>query len=359
MSKPLISFVVLAFNQERMVREAVESVLAQTYSPLEIIISDDASQDRTYEVIQQTVAGYRGPHIVRLNRNAANLGMGRHLSRVVERCSGELVIIQASDDVSLPERAEVIYQAWEATGRRATSVFSSYTTIFGNGDVYGVGGLRGGLEDKRPHWCLAGSLLEFLSTAKPAVNGCTHAFSPLLFRLFGPLKSDLEDLVLSFRTLAVGEMLYIHQPLVKYRRHEENVSFLAEGDDTRSFEHRERRLLWVNQQSVAAYDTMLADLEVLYTQKRIAQGEYQRLLHEARRVRLHYAAELQIMEGRNSFVRMTVLIGLLLQGQPRCALRCSTRVLPYRIYRALYQLRKRWRASRSRSPDSTMPIRLP
>ena len=44
--RPLVTFYVIAYNQSRFVREAVESALAQTYSPLEILLSDDCSHGR-------------------------------------------------------------------------------------------------------------------------------------------------------------------------------------------------------------------------------------------------------------------------------------------------------------------------
>ena len=62
--RPLICFGLLAYNQEPFIREAVEGALAQTYAPLEIILSDDCSTDRTFEIMQETVAAYRGPHKV-------------------------------------------------------------------------------------------------------------------------------------------------------------------------------------------------------------------------------------------------------------------------------------------------------
>lgn len=53
MEKPLISYVVTAYNIERFVREAVECAFAQTYSPLEIVLSDDCSSDRTFEIMKK------------------------------------------------------------------------------------------------------------------------------------------------------------------------------------------------------------------------------------------------------------------------------------------------------------------
>ena len=59
--RPLVSMTVICYRAERFVREAIEGALAQTYSPLEIIISDDASSDRTFEIIQEAVADYDWP----------------------------------------------------------------------------------------------------------------------------------------------------------------------------------------------------------------------------------------------------------------------------------------------------------
>ena len=67
--RPLVTFVILSYNEERFIREGIQGAFSQTYSPLEIIISDDCSTDRTFEIIQEEVEGYKGPHKVVLNRN--------------------------------------------------------------------------------------------------------------------------------------------------------------------------------------------------------------------------------------------------------------------------------------------------
>src|SRR6266700_1757044 len=170
MNPPLISYVVATFNQKDYIREAVESAFAQTYSPLEIIISDDCSKDGTFEIAQAMAAAYRGPHTVRLNQNQSTLGIGGHTNRLMELCRGELIVVAAGDDVSLPNRTEVIRQAWEHSGRQATSIFSCYTTINQDGTVRGIGGQRGTPLNGAPFHELKGGLFEFLSAKKPVVN---------------------------------------------------------------------------------------------------------------------------------------------------------------------------------------------
>ena len=68
-NKPLVTFIVISYNQEAFIRDGVEGAFSQTYSPLEIVLSDDCSRDRTFEIMQELAAAYRGPHRVILNRN--------------------------------------------------------------------------------------------------------------------------------------------------------------------------------------------------------------------------------------------------------------------------------------------------
>jgi glycosyltransferase involved in cell wall biosynthesis len=101
---PLVSFIVVAYNQEDYIRQAIEGAFAQTYSPLEIILSDDCSTDTTFMIMQQMASQYAGPHRVILNRNIRNMGLGQHYNRVMEIASGQIIEIAAGDDVSLPWR---------------------------------------------------------------------------------------------------------------------------------------------------------------------------------------------------------------------------------------------------------------
>src|SRR5436309_1782231 len=133
-AKPLLTFALAALNQERFIREAVEAAFAQTYSPLEIILSDDHSEDRTFEIMKQMAAAYRGPHKIILNQNPARRCIGGHINRIIEISSGELIVGAAGDDVSLPERAQVTYETWEKSGRRATSIYSNFTQIDESGN---------------------------------------------------------------------------------------------------------------------------------------------------------------------------------------------------------------------------------
>src|SRR5688572_20785087 len=132
--RPLVTFYVITYNQSRFVREAVESALAQTCSPIEILLSDDCSTDDTFEIIQETVKGYSGPHTIILNRNERNLGLSEHLNRIHELASGALIIAADGDDVSDPQRTKRCVEAWLKNGKPA-ALASSVSCIDAAGNA--------------------------------------------------------------------------------------------------------------------------------------------------------------------------------------------------------------------------------
>ena len=67
---------VKCYNNVRHVRAALESAFAQSYRPLEIVVSDDGSTDGSWDVVREVVAAHKGEKGVEvvLNRNESNLG---------------------------------------------------------------------------------------------------------------------------------------------------------------------------------------------------------------------------------------------------------------------------------------------
>ena len=68
-NKPLVSVIAVSYNHAKYMKEAINSLLNQDYSPLEIIISDDHSTDNGFEIAKQIISEYRGPHRIILNQN--------------------------------------------------------------------------------------------------------------------------------------------------------------------------------------------------------------------------------------------------------------------------------------------------
>ena len=207
--RPLVTFAVLAYQQEELVRQAIEAAFAQTYSPLEIILSDDASSDRTHAVIEEMAAAYSGPHVVRINRNANNLGLIGHVNALFELAAGDFVLLAAGDDVSLPQRTERLVSAF-MEDERVMLVHTPVERIDSTGQILGLW-----------HPPMLGKPDEVASLAMNLGLhlGASAGYRKAVFEHFGPVLEGFayEDLVLGFRACLLGEMKYLDTPLVRYR----------------------------------------------------------------------------------------------------------------------------------------------
>lgn len=117
----LASVVIFARNKVAHVARALRSALAQTYSPLEILVSDQASTDGTREVIHKIAETYSGPHELRLldcpsTEYKGSIGLTRHMNWLMEHVRGEVTLSCAADDYMLPHRAEHVVQCFQETG---------------------------------------------------------------------------------------------------------------------------------------------------------------------------------------------------------------------------------------------------
>ncbi len=98
MSEPLVSVVVPSYNPGKYLRPAIESVLAQTYRNIEVVVVDDGSTDGSCE----TIADITDPRL-RIIRQA-NAGKSAALNRVLSECRAQFYVINDADDLSHPER---------------------------------------------------------------------------------------------------------------------------------------------------------------------------------------------------------------------------------------------------------------
>ncbi len=102
-NSPKISVVMSCYNRENFVRDAIESILNQTYTDFEFIIIDDCSTDKTPEIIQEYAD--KDNRIVYI-RNEENMDYNYNLRKGFKLAKGEYIARMDDDDISLPERFE-------------------------------------------------------------------------------------------------------------------------------------------------------------------------------------------------------------------------------------------------------------
>lgn len=266
--RPLVTFSLFAYNQEDYIREAVEGAFSQTYSPLEIILSDDCSSDRTFTIMHEMALHYDGPHRILLRQSEINMGTAQHLAAIAESSHGEMIVIASGDDVSEAERTRKLVKAWLQSNKEAACVHSFAFEFEDFGVAKHIARPRSqnmikGAEVER--W-LKSDLLPFLSP--------TCAYSRKVFDNFDPLfgGSIIEDGPMALRCLLTGSFVCIAEPLVHIR-----VSKVSTGrDNTILNRHRWNRFV---RSQILCYMTKLNDLprsNLDFELRKSLDGKYRR-----------------------------------------------------------------------------------
>jgi len=97
---PRVSVVMSVYNGERFLRQAVDSILAQTFTDFEFVVVDDGSTDGTAEILK----GYTDPRLRMIRQE--NIGLIGSLNRAVDIASGDYIARMDADDISSPRRLD-------------------------------------------------------------------------------------------------------------------------------------------------------------------------------------------------------------------------------------------------------------
>lgn len=342
--RPLLSIALVTYNQERFIAQAVQSAFDQTYSPLEIILSDDNSTDGTFGILREMANRYCGPHQIVLNRNEQNIGLARHVNQIARMARGELVVAAAGDDLSLPERIEILFKAWNDNGRRATCLHSRVAHIDPSGQPTGVPAWEHLGEPTHRIISQPVSPLQYVKTQQPDVMGCTCAWSPSLFQTFGDLPQDVihEDNAIVLRALlAGGSILFIDTPLVQYRVHGGNL-FNARPNRQRTLrelEAQEQRMGRAFARRAVMHRVFGHDLRTALDEGLLSEEEFSPAYHFARQGQRLFDLQSELMSAR--FTRKaSILLQLYFTDINRAEFRrLALRLLPRRALHAIQRAR--------------------
>lgn len=207
---PMVTFALFAYNQEAYVREAVRAALAQDYRPLQIILSDDGSTDRTFELMQEEARACPSDIEIVLNRNEPNLGIADHINKVVGMAAGEYLVLASGDDISLPQRASVSVGTLLDDHQGRLVLHSAVNNMDDAGNMVWL--------RQNPHRNNFASPQAVIDN-DVYLTGSSVTVHRSMYVDFPPLHQGVvnEDKVTAFRCAFRGGPIYIEQPLVHYR----------------------------------------------------------------------------------------------------------------------------------------------
>lgn len=128
-----ISIIMGIYNCEETLPEAIESIIAQTYTNWELVMCDDASTDGTYEVASKYCRKYSQKML--LLKNDVNMGLNYTLNKCLAIADGEFVARMDGDDISYPERFKKEVDA--LLQHPEISIVSTDMEFFDNNGIWG------------------------------------------------------------------------------------------------------------------------------------------------------------------------------------------------------------------------------
>jgi glycosyltransferase involved in cell wall biosynthesis len=214
-----LSIAMCTYNGGAYLYEQLESICAQTRLPDELVVCDDGSSDATREILQSFAA--RAAFPVRLFFNEHNLRSTKNFEQAIRRCDGDIIALSDQDDVWQTEKLERLEKAFLAKPQ-AGLVFTDAEVV--DEHLRPLGHLlfpAFGFTPKRQKMVTSGKAFAVLLTQN-IVTGATMAFRAHLRSLILPIPTAfplIHDGWIALIIAAVTDLIFINQPLIKYRQH--------------------------------------------------------------------------------------------------------------------------------------------
>lgn len=218
---PKVSVVMAAYNAQRYIREAIESILSQTFGNFEFLIVNDGSTDSTGEILQQ----YNDPRIRVIHQSNQGCISARQLA--ISKAIGKYIAIMDADDISLPRRLEktIAYLDEHPEVILVGSACIIRSDETGSETIF---------EPPTEDYALRKCLLRCAPFVDPA-----NVIRKDAFEKAGGYKVDHGfDYELYSRLAKFGKLAGIQEPLVIIRRHDGQFFRMGHTPE----EHRKRRL---------------------------------------------------------------------------------------------------------------------
>ncbi len=219
---PLVSVIATCFNHERYVERCLASIRAQTYPQTEVIICDDASTDRSPELIREWVR--REAMDCRLILHEKNVGLCATLNEALAAASGQFVAMIATDDLWLPEKTEVQVRQFHDVPRCVGVLYSDALLVNPEGTVLSGTFIEGLRAARSPRLCARFQRPPEGDIARVLLRGnfipaMTTLVRKECFERVGPYDEDLvyEDFDMWLRIARHYEFRFTPGPLAYYR----------------------------------------------------------------------------------------------------------------------------------------------
>lgn len=256
---PKVSVIMPAYNAEAYIKEAMDSILCQSFSDLELIVINDCSADGTEALIRS----YDDERIVYL-KNEKNLGVAATLNKGLAVARGAYIARMDSDDIAMPERLRLQVDFLDQHPDYA--ICGSSLTVFGENQ-----------ENRAfPYPETDGEIRANLIFNSPFAHPSILMRSQMLERCgryYDEKYEKAEDFELWYRLLLCGKGYNFPQPLLRYRHHGKQVRTANAVEQKEAVLRLRRKIVeelnaGVTEQELAVFQTLCGG------QRKYSQDEY-------------------------------------------------------------------------------------
>lgn len=211
MNQELVSVAMATCNGEKYILSQLESIAAQTYKNIELVISDDLSDDSTLDIINN----FKFPFPVKVLVNQSRLGFVKNFGKAISFCSGKYVALSDQDDIWDERKIEILVRE---IGSHSL-ICSDASVIDGNGDV-----IFSSLSEISGHYQTTDDQFKFF-VFRNYVTGHTALLHRSLVEKALPIPDGIiyHDWWFANVASVFGGVKYLDLRLTKYRQHAENV----------------------------------------------------------------------------------------------------------------------------------------
>lgn len=235
--KPLVSILIPNYNYAQYLRYCLDSVLAQTYSNIEIIIQDNASTDNSYEILLEYELKYLKGETDRyfnVGRNKYNVGSDKNATICAGKAEGKYLLFLSSDDALKPTYVERCVEVLE-NNPSVSMIMVHRDEIDENGKIYEVPPFYNksfvvGGEAQAAVFMMAGIAVPTQVLFKKESRAATLKYRYYQLQVAGDWYSN-------FLMACVGDIAYIKDALCEYRVHYGNETNESEKNMLGIFEH--------------------------------------------------------------------------------------------------------------------------
>ena len=212
-NQPLVSVIMNCYNGEKYLREAIDSVYAQTYKNWEIIFWDNASTDKSTKIVKSYSSK------MRYFRGGKTIPLGAARNKALKQCEGEYIAFLDVDDIWLPEKLELQVKKMQENPESIVCYSDGYA-------MYDEEKTKKKFSSYKNTKFYQGNIFEKLILSN-FINWQTVLINKLLTKdelCFNETLTIGEDYEFLLRLSLLGDVIFSPEPLVYYRSHENNMS---------------------------------------------------------------------------------------------------------------------------------------